>query len=88
MIGSFAIAIPVTTQAELLPGEERKLSIMRWIGEAIPTESRWYRVFGRYLDQLTAKVGALGGDPSRIPATGTGTWRDHGDHGAARSRTR
>lgn len=81
VIGSFAIAIPVTTQAELLPGEERKLSIMRWIGEAIPTESRWYRVFGRYLDQLTAKVGALGGDPSRIPATGTGTWRDHGDHG-------
>jgi Kelch motif len=74
VIGSFALVVPVSTKAELLPGEERKLSIMRWIGDAIPHESRWWPVFLRYLDQLTLKVGALGGDPSTIPATGTGSW--------------
>lgn len=91
VIGSFALVVPVSTKAELLPGEERKLSIMRWIGEAIPSESRWYPVFRRYLDQLAAKVGALGGDPSTIPATGTGTWpgaigQHGGGHGGGHGR--
>jgi hypothetical protein len=74
VIGSFAMVVPVSTAASLLPGAERKLSIMRWIGDAIPNQSRWHPVFHRYLVQLTAGVTALGGDPSTIPATGTGSW--------------
>ncbi len=85
VIGSFAMVIPVSTMGALLPGAERKLSIMRWIGDAIPNQSRWWPVFHRYLDQLTAGVSALGGDPSTIPATGTGSWPGwighHGSHG-------
>lgn len=79
------MVVPVSTKAALLPGAERKLSIMHWIGDAIPNQSRWWPVFHRYLDQLTAGVTALGGDPSTIPATGTGSWPGwighHGDHG-------
>jgi hypothetical protein len=88
VIGSFAMVIPVSTRAQLLPGEERKLSIMRWIGKAIPSDSRWWPVFRRYLDQLTGRVQALGGDPSTIPTTGTGSWPGwighHPSHGGGR----
>ena len=55
----------------LLP-EERDLSTLRWIGQAIPSQSRWYPVFQRYLQTIANRVIAFGGDPSQISPSPTG----------------
>jgi hypothetical protein len=66
VLGTFQINVPVSTAAELLATEELRLSIFRWIAHAIPTESRWYPVFQRYVSLLADRVSALGGDPAQI----------------------
>ena len=63
---------PVETKALLLPREERLLSVMKWIGEAIPADSRWYPVFKRYLEQLGDRVKGFGGNPDDILASPDG----------------
>jgi hypothetical protein len=65
VLGAFQVNIPVQTKSLLLPREERLLSVMRWIGEAIPADSRWYPVFNRYLDQLSDRVAGFGGNQRR-----------------------
>jgi hypothetical protein len=47
---------PVETEEELLLTEERHLSVLRWIAESIPYNSRWYLVFIRYLQHVAAYV--------------------------------
>jgi kumamolisin len=79
--GSFQITIPVSTKAEMLLPEERTLSVMRWIEEAIPHTNRWRPVFLRYLEQLAGRVAGLGGDPSKVPPTANGIWPGLGGHG-------
>jgi len=66
VLGMFKLAVPVNTKAALLPGEERLLSLMSWIGLSIPTDSRWFPVFQRYLDVLGGRVKQMGGDPGSI----------------------
>jgi hypothetical protein len=75
VFGAFQVAIPVHTKAILLPREERQLSILRWIGQTIPHNSRWYPVFVRYLRQLGDRVTGLGGDPGQIQPSPTGNWK-------------
>jgi hypothetical protein len=77
VIGGFQLTIPVQAKAVLLLPEERNLSLLRWIGEAIPVESRWHSVFGRYLELIADRVRAFGGDPDQIQPspTGDGTTR-------------
>lgn len=75
MIGSFHLSIPVSTKEELLPPEERLLSVMRWIFRSIPRHERWYPVFRRYLAVLAGRVSALGGDPDDIIPSPTGEGR-------------
>jgi hypothetical protein len=70
--GVFKLQIPVGTKQSILPTEERTLAIMRWIGESIPVQSRWYPVFQRYLSQEAGRVSQMGGDPSKIPPSSTG----------------
>ena len=77
VLGVFMLTIPVSTKEILLQPEERKLSIMRWIGKSIPTDSRWYLVFMRYLEQLSARIKHMGGDPSIIVADPNGSWKKH-----------
>ncbi len=72
--GSFQIAIPVSTKAEMLIPEERDLSVMKWVQETIPASSRWYPVFLRYIEQLSNRVTALGGSGKLVPPTRTGIW--------------
>jgi len=72
--GAFQINIPVSVKTEMLIPEERNLSFFKWIQEAIPTTSRWYPVFQRFVAQLVGKVTALGGDGSSVPPTQTGIW--------------
>ncbi len=72
VIGAFQLSIPVKEKSILLPIEERNLSVLRWIGDSIPHQSRWYLVFQRYLDKLAGRVKSFGGDPSTIGPSPTG----------------
>ncbi|HYX30995.1 MAG TPA: sialidase family protein [Pyrinomonadaceae bacterium] len=66
ILGAFQINFPVQTKALLLRDEERLLSLMKWIGEAIPADNRWYPIFQRYLGQLSDRVAGFGGNPDEI----------------------
>jgi hypothetical protein len=72
VLGAFQLRIPVGTKAILLNREERLLSVLRWIAQTIPSDNRWYPVFGRYLEQVGDRVSGFGGDPDRIPPSPTG----------------
>jgi hypothetical protein len=75
VLGAFQLTIPVRTKEVLLVREERDLSVLRWIAEAIPHHSRWYLVFHRYLSQIAGRVTAFGGDPTQILPSPTGEGR-------------
>ena len=72
VLGTFQVNIPVSTKELMLPREEQRLSIFRWIGEAMPTQRRWYPVFQRYLQAIANRVQALGGNPNKIQPSPTG----------------
>jgi hypothetical protein len=72
--GSFQISIPVSVKSEMLVPEERNLSVLRWIQQSIPTSSRWYPVFQRYISQLAGRVTALRGNGDTVPPAQTGVW--------------
>jgi hypothetical protein len=88
VVGAFQLTIPVKEKALLLPAAERQLSVLRWIGEAIPHQSRWHPVFRRYLEQIARRVSAFGGDPDRIEPSPFGKTPHHGHHPPARSSER
>jgi hypothetical protein len=73
--GAFQLTIPVKAKEALLLTEERDLSVLRWIAEAIPYHNRWYSVFHRYLSQIAGRVTAFGGDPTLILSSPTGEGR-------------
>lgn len=75
VVGSFQLSIPVRTKDVLLVPEERLLSVTRWIHQAIPAGNRWHPVFGRYVDQIAARVKALGGNPDVVKPTPDGQWQ-------------
>ena len=88
VLGVFNLTIPVSTKGELRPGEERLLSLLRWIQVAIPMQSRWFLVFKRYLDEVADRVRDMGGDPDAIGADPNGDWKhvipSGGKHGGER----
>jgi hypothetical protein len=75
VMGQFNVTIPVSTKGELLPQEQERLSIMKWIGASVPKKSRWWLVFQRYLEQLCGRVTFMGGDPGKVYPSPTGVWR-------------
>lgn len=93
VLGTFTMTVDVSTKHALLPTEERRLSLMRWIELAVPIESRWYPVFRRYVDQIAHRVRFMGGDPAQIQPTSDGNWQgsnghhrqDHGQPGERRT---
>ena len=72
VIGAFQLSIPVASKPFLLVREERDLSVLRWIAQAIPHHSRWYLVFKRYLKVIAGRVTTFGGDPWHILPSPTG----------------
>jgi len=72
VFGAFQLAIPVSTKEQLLQPETRTLSIMRWIGQSIPSTNRWYPVFQRYLKYVSGRVSGFGGDPGKVRPSPTG----------------
>ncbi len=75
IIGSFQLTIPVHTAVDILPMEVRKLSVLRHIGESIPTTNRWHHVWTRYLGEISDRVKGLGGNPDDIFPSPTGEGR-------------
>lgn len=72
VLGAFQLTIPVRNKEVLLLTEERNLSVLRWIAEAIPHYNRWHPVFTRYLQQIGGRVRAFGGDPTLITPSPSG----------------
>lgn len=64
--GAFQIAIVISTRQQLLLREERLLAWLRWIMQTMPTTSRWYPVWQRYVDLIGGRVRGFGGDPDHI----------------------
>jgi hypothetical protein len=73
--GAFQFNIPVNADPEILPRATRNLSILRFIQQSIPATSRWSPIFTRWLDDLANKISGLGGDPTKILPSPTGS--DH-----------
>jgi hypothetical protein len=65
-LGAFQITTPVLRDAQILPNELRKYSVLRYIQQTIPTGNRWYSIFQRYLSQIAGRIRALGGDPNAV----------------------
>ncbi|WP_052409854.1 phospholipase C [Paraburkholderia oxyphila] len=74
VLGAFQVGIPVTISQDMLPAEQRTLSVLRWIFSATPVNSRFYPVLQRYLGQIADRVTGLGGDPSQIYPSPKGNW--------------
>src|SRR6266581_561470 len=72
MLGTFPFNIPVNTDPEILPNAIRKLSILCYIQQTVPTANRWYPIFVRWLNGLAAKVACPGGDPTQVLPSPTG----------------
>jgi len=80
VFGAFQLTIPVKRKDEILPVEERRLSVLLWIAESIPHHNRWHPVFYRYLQQIAGRVTVFGGDPGDILPSPTGEGRKHHHH--------
>jgi hypothetical protein len=76
IVGSFQLTIPVRTKAEMLPGQQRLLSNLRWIERAIPKGNRWAPVFGKYVVHVANRVNALGGNESKVSPSSSGQWQE------------
>jgi hypothetical protein len=76
VVGSFQLTIPVLGKAEILPKQQRLLSNLRWIEQAIPADDSWSPVFGKYVSQVADRVDALGGESSKVGASPSGEWRE------------
>ena len=72
VLGTFQVNIPVSTKEALLPKEEQRLAIFRWIFETMPKQRRWYPVLQRYLEGIAGRVEGFGGDPNKILPSPTG----------------
>ncbi len=80
ILGVFQLTIPVSTKHELLEGEERLLSVLRWIEKSISSSNRWFLVFQRYIEQIAGRVQDMGGDPDQVHADPNGDWKHHIHH--------
>jgi hypothetical protein len=71
--GAFQYTITVKPAGELLYPQERLLAWLKWRIGVTPSASRWRLVLDRYLSLTEGLVITLGGDPSKIPPSQTGT---------------
>jgi len=78
--GAFQYTITVKPAGELLYPQERLLAWLKWRIGVMPSASRWRPVLSRYLSLTEGLVTTLGGDPSQIPPSQTGTVPGHGEY--------
>jgi hypothetical protein len=79
-LGAYQMIVPVKVKEEMLPSELRLLSVLRWMQEAKTKQSKWFAVFARYVDEIAARVAALGGNPALVKPSPYGDWRGGGTH--------
>ena len=72
VIGAFQIGVPVSVRDDMLDYHLRLLSIMRYRLELLRPVNRWYPAFSAYVELLTRKVAALGGNPATVRPTPDG----------------
>jgi hypothetical protein len=88
-VGTFQVKIPVAHDDDLLPPEENTLAILKWRLLQTPPGNRWYPVLIRYIEYLSGRVDAFGGNagsvlpsPTGVPVpTGSGGKGPHAAHG-------
>jgi hypothetical protein len=80
VVGTFQITIPVETEDRLIWPEENILAIFKWRLQQLSQSDRWYGVLQRYLEYVTARVEAFGGNPAAIPPSPTGAPAPPPDH--------
>lgn len=66
IVGTFQVKIPVAQDDVLLLPEENTLAIMKWRLLQTPPGSRWYPVLIRYIEYLSARVNAFGGNAGLV----------------------
>jgi len=66
VVGTFQLTIPVSTKEALLKPALRQLAVLKYIQQSIPANNWWSPVFGRYVQGLADRVGALGGHPDAV----------------------
>jgi hypothetical protein len=72
VIGAFQISVPIVAPQELLPSEERTLAFFLWVLSTVSHTDRWYPVMERYVQQISLRVKAFGGNPAQIKPSPTG----------------
>lgn len=70
--GAFQVNIPVSKANLLLKDEENLLAVFKWKLGQVPATNRWHPVLTRYIDLISRRVGAFGGDPAKIPPSPAG----------------
>lgn len=70
--GSFLARVAVRREITILPADENLLAILTWRLTLIGAGNRWYPVLLRYISYLSARVVAMGGDPSKVPSSPNG----------------
>jgi hypothetical protein len=71
--GAFLVTIPVSGEAQMLPEDENTLAVMKWRSRQMSPVYRWYPVVQRYIEYLSAKIDASGGNAGSIAPSPTGT---------------
>ena len=71
-IGTFQVKIPVGTERTLLPLEQDTLAVLKWRLEQMEPSNRWYPVLTRYVNYVSARVNAFGGNAASVPASLSG----------------
>lgn len=75
VIGAIELRIPVRHEEAILPGELKKLAVLKYIQTKIPQNDRWFPVFDRYVGYMGERVRGLGGDPEAVEPTNHVTTR-------------
>jgi Galactose oxidase-like, Early set domain len=76
VIGSIEVSIPVRKNPDIIPGEIRKYTVLKYIKTRIPSSDIWWPVFDRYIREIEDRLVGLGVDPSTIePSTHVGRQR-------------
>jgi hypothetical protein len=70
--GAFQVTIPVRKETELLIGDENTLAVMKWRLQKMSPQYRWYPIVKRYIQYLSSRVDASGGNAASVPASPTG----------------
>jgi len=65
--GGFRLTVPIGNETRMLPGEIRRLAVLRYVAQGKPAGSRWQRIFARWVASQAGKVRALGGNPDQVP---------------------